>query len=281
MHEGYLIVNANSENSNQVELLAYSIKKIDSKRRIVATTGDRNLDRISNVDDVVYVNYDNENQVFGYFNSLRVSPFEKTIALLPDQILTKFDTELWTVLNNMTAIVLPEQKINFAGDRIWPSAYLKDSIEEKTFSRASVINAVYLNRTRGADDILQFACDFCSTFNYENVVAWIQDRDDIFLPVFPETLWEQWVFGFMSTMFEDKFMTLNFINCIDLSIQENNFWSPFWSKEPWTKFLTYWITDKGDIKIENYVQLGLIKYQHADWLSKDNINLLKDVNERV
>ena len=44
----------------------------------------------------------------------------------------------------------------------------------------------------------------------------------------------------------------------------------------WPEFLSYWVNEQGDIKIENYVQLGLVKYNTSAWLTDSTlINLRK------
>lgn len=278
MNEGYLIVNATNDNLKQVELLVHSIKKIDKSRPIIIASCNTDLKTISGITDIVTVE-NVDNKVLQYFKCLLASPLDKTIALLPDQILTEFNVDVWESLRGMGPIVIPEKKLNFAGDRIWPSAYWMDSMEEKTFGHASVINAIYLDQACGARDVLGLAIDICSSYQQQEFLTWVKQQSDLgeslSLPIFPEFLWEQWILSFLRTVLQEKIRQFDFVNCIDLSIQENNFWNPIWSKEAWNKFLTYWVTDKSEIKIENFIQKGLIKYQHAGWLSEENLTLLK------
>jgi len=279
MLEGYMIVNATRNNLPQVGLLVHSIKKVDASRPIVVTTFDPELTNIQGITDLIRIEGDIKNTVLQYFKSLVETPFEKTIAFLPDQILTAFNVDVWEPLRGMGPIVIPEKKISFSGDRIWPSAYWQDSAEEKTFGYSSVINAIYLNQNMGAKDIIGIAIDICSSYDQTEFLHWIKKKadsgDTTALPVFPEFLLEQWIVSLLRMVLEDKIRVFDFVNCIDLSIQENNFWNPIWSKEPWSKFLTYWVTETSQIKIENFVQHGLIKYQHAGWLSDDNLKMLK------
>jgi len=280
MEEGYLIVNATNENLIQVELLIYSIKKIDPSRPVIVTTFDEELKNVKGVTDLIHLDSVGENKVLQYFKSLLATPLEKTIALLPDQLLTKFNVDVWESLRGMGPIIIPEKKLSFAGDRIWPSAYWQDSAEEKTFGYASVLNAVYLNQSYGAKDILGIAVDLCASYEQQEFLEWSRQLsdsgDDLLLPTFPEFLWEQWVVSFLRNVLEDKIKTFDFVDCIDLSIQENNFWNPIWSKESWNKFLSYWVTEEGKLKIENFIQLGLVKYQHTGWLSEEYLSLLKN-----
>ena len=87
--EGYLIVNLNKNNAEQIELLAGSIKAIDATRRVVAITND-GIKTVINVDEVIRLDGLCDDDTFNYFFTLLHSPFEKTMAFMPDQIMTSF-----------------------------------------------------------------------------------------------------------------------------------------------------------------------------------------------
>lgn len=278
MNEGYLILASAVEDPTQIDILSRSIRKLDHQRPIFVVTRDSTLKNFRATTDILVLDTGGEDQVVDYFQSLLLTPLDKTIALHADQILTNFNLSTWEALNTMAPVVIPNKKLNFSGDSIMPDAYWRDSIEQKIFKHSSVINAVYLNQSMGASDILQLAIDLSKSYNYQDIILWAKDfseSNSLFLPPFPEFLWEQWVFSFLRSVFNERIKTFDFMNCIDLSLQENNHWNPNWSSAPWHTFLTSWVTDKGDIKIENFVQQGLVRYQHADWLSKENIDLLK------
>ena len=284
MDEGYLIVNATSDNIKQVELLVHSIKAIDPERPITVTTFDDNVKKITSA-EVLEMDSTITNKVLQYFKSLHAAPYDKTIALLPDQLLTYFNVDVWEALRGMGPVVIPKHKYSFSGEVNWPSAYWMDGVEEKTFNHASVINAVYLNKQFGSMDVMGLAIDVCSSYDQQDYLEWLKDRSneggDFLLPVFPEYLWEQWVISFLRHTLGETIRTFDFVKCIDLSLQENNYWNPIWSKEHWTKFLTYWVTETGQLKIENFIQLGLVKYQHDGWLSEENLKLLKNIDGTV
>lgn len=280
MDEGYLILNATGDNQIQVDLLAHSIASIDPSRPIAVVSMDENFKNSNSNIQVIELDRVGDNVVLHYFKSIVASPFVKTMAFLPDQLLTKFNVGVWESLRGMGPMVIPEKKLSFSGERIWPSAYWKDSVEEKTFGYSSVINAIYVDQTSGSKDIMGLAIDLCSSYEQKEYLTWIKEKSDsddvLSLPVFPEFMWEQWVVSFLRLILQEKIRTFNFVDCIDLSIQENNYWNPIWSKEPWNRFLTHWVTETGEIKIENFIQLGLIKYQHRGWLSEENIKLIKN-----
>ena len=62
---------------------------------------------------------------------------------------------------------------------------------------------------------------------------------------------------------------------IKRSKQENNFINNNWTRR-WSEFLTYWVNDSGVVKIENFVQLGLVKYESCGWLNDESLTNLKN-----
>ena len=117
MDEGYLIINSHSENVLEVNLLIQSIKKIDSKRPVCVAVSDKDLKFIE-ADKVIYV--EEQNPTVAFFKSMLASPYIKTIAVLPDQILTAFNTDIWENLRGMESIVLPKNRFSFNDEIINP-----------------------------------------------------------------------------------------------------------------------------------------------------------------
>ena len=74
--------------------------------------------------------------------------------------------------------------------------------------------------------------------------------------------------SFLQTITDDKITTFDFIHCIDLSKQENNYVNNNWTRR-WSEFLTYWVNEDGLVKIENFVQRGLVKYESSAWLTQE------------
>lgn len=276
--EGYLIVHLNKDNIDQVELLAGSIKAIDATRRVVSITNDE-IKTINNVDEVIRLDGLCDDGTFNYFFSLLNSPFEKTVALMPDQILTAFNVDVWESLRGLGAMVVPKNRFAFNGEVIDTRAYWKGSIEHKSFNQTTNINAVYYNKAEGADELLGFALNLCGSYKQDDAIEWSKiknnDNEDVMLPFFPEFLWQEWVITFIRTLNPELIKEFDFVPCIDLSMQEMNHWNGIWSRENWNKFLNYWVSDVPEIKIENFIQRGLVRYQHTGWLTDDNIKLLK------
>lgn len=275
--EGYLIPLVTSDNLWQAELLAHSIKSIDPDRRVVAVT--RDLISSSILNQVIQLAGLCDDDNFNYFFSLLNSPFEKTIALMPDQILTKFNTDVWESLRGLGGVVLPKNRHSFSGEQISDTVYWRGNIENKSFGRTSNINAVYINKSEGADELLGFALTLCGNYQQDAAIEWVKEKNklnqEVLLPFFPEYLWSEWVVSFITTLNPERIKRFDFVNCIDLSKQEMNHWNQVWSREHWSTFLNYWVTDTPEIKIENFIQHGLIRYQHAGWLTTERIRLLK------
>jgi len=281
MSEGYLIPLLTEENHEQVEMLACTIKKIDPLRKVVAVSH-KQLNSLKGVDQIKVLDGLCDDATFNYFFSLLHSPFDKTIAFLPDQILTKFNTDVWEGLRGLGSMVMLKNRYSFSGETIPDAAYWKGDIELKSFGIASNINAIYFDKTQDASDILGFAIKLCGHYNHTDALNWAKDKnadgEDIFLPFFPEFLWPEWVMSFVQTVLQDKIVTFDFIHSIDLGKQEMNHWAPIWSREPWSRFLNYWVTDAGELKIENFVQHGLVKYQHAGWITDKVSRTFKGTN---
>ena len=279
-NEGYLIPLVSSGNLWQAELLAHSIKAIDPDRAVVAISAEQLLSSV--LDKVILLDGLCDDDNFNYFFSLLHSPFEKTIAFLPDQILTKFNVGAWESLRGLGGVVLPKNRYSFSGELISDTVYWRGNIENKSFDRTSNINAVYINKSEGAEELLGFALTLCGNYQQDAAIEWVKEKNklnqEVLLPFFPEYLWSEWVISFLATLNPERIKRFDFVNCIDLSKQEMNHWNAIWSREHWSTFLNYWVTDAPEIKIENFIQHGLLRYQHTGWLTDDRIRLLKGLH---
>jgi hypothetical protein len=270
MNEGYLILNANEENIVEVNLLIQSIKHIDSSRHVCVSTNQNNL-KFADADDTVFV--DEKNPTVGFFKSLLSSPYTKTIALLPDQLLTAFNPNLWENLRSINAILLPQNRYGFNDKIIDPALYGLSQLEIKSFGITSIPNAIYFNKDHGCDYVFGLAIILSSNYSQSDYIDFFADKEHS-MPSFPEFIWPSWMLSFLQTITDAKISTFDFMHCIDLSKQENNYMNNNWSRR-WSEFLTYWVNDTGDIKIENFIQRGLIKYDSSAWLTEETTQNLK------
>ena len=270
MSEGYLIVNGNIDNQIEIELLIRSIEKIDPYRP-VSVIVDNNDIKFIEADEVIYLN--EANPTLGYFKALLASPYTKTIALLPDQLLTAFDTVVWENLRGLDSIVLPKNRYLFNGQIINPTLYNTASTELKSFGLYSIPNAVFFNKDKGCDNIFGLAAILCANYDQDDYINFFVDKEHE-MPSFPKFIWSSWVMSLLQTITSRKISTFDFMHCIDLSKQENNFINNNWTRQ-WSEFLTYWVNDDGVLKIENFVQSGLVKYQSCGWLTEEVISNLK------
>lgn len=275
MNEGYLIVNCKNENLTQVEFLIKSIRFFDPERPISIITGEKNLrGSLPYVDKVINIDID-ENITKVYFESLLKSPYEKTIAFLPDQILTDFNPNVWENLRGMNSIVMPKTKQNFNGEKLDATAYYQGTIEEKTFGQSSILNAVFFNKSKGCDYIFGTAVLISAHYEQAKFIDFVVENELDSLPSFPDYMWPEWLLTFLHKILGFKITKFDFINCIDLSKRENSYINDNWSKRPWTEFLSYWVNELGSIKIENYVQSGLVKYSTSAWLTESTLTNLR------
>ena len=277
MTEGYLILGLTVDNIKQCELLAQSIKRLDSTRPVVAVTYSDTEFRLIDIDDVVYTDtYTVTPNGLEYFNSVMSSPFDRTIALLPTQLLTQFNPGVWENLRSLGPIVFPKDMLSYSYEQIDPAIYSTSAAELKAFGYASNINAGYFDKTLGSDDIMGLAMIFASYNNIE-YLSWLQEykqNNNTTLPIFPEYIWPQWIISLVRTISDDRIKIYNFVDCIELKIQDNNTHNNKWSKSTWNTFLKYWVTDSGEIKIENFIQNGLVHYTDVNWMSNDDLTNL-------
>lgn len=271
MREGYLILNAHEKNVIEVNLLIQSIKNIDSTRSVCVASTSSDLTFVD-ADDVVCI--DEKNPTVGFFKSLLASPYTKTIALLPDQLLTAFDPNIWENLRSLNSIVFPKNRYAFNDKIIDPAMYGLSYREIKSFGLSTIPNAIYFNKDYGSDYIFGLAIILSSNYDQNAYIDFFADKEHS-MPPFPEYVWPSWMLSFLQTITDEKISTFDFMHCIDLSKQENNFINNNWTKR-WSEFLTYWVNDQGEIKIENFIQRGLIKYDSSAWLTEETKQNLKN-----
>jgi len=270
MSEGYLIINGTEENHVEVDLLITSIKRIDPTRPVSVIVNDVNV-RFIEADKVLVLKENNPTLL--YFKSLLMSPYAKTIGLLPDQLLTMFDTSVWENLRGLDPIVIPKNRYSFSGQIIDPALYPNSSTELKSFGISSVPNAIFFNKEKECDYIFGLATVLCANYNQDQYIEFFAGKDHE-MPTFPKYIWPTWILSLLQLITTSKISTYDFINCIDLSKQENNFINNNWTKR-WSEFLTYWVNDEGVLKIENFVQQGLVKYESSGWLTEETLANLK------
>ncbi len=276
MSEGYLITNCSLKNATQVEILAKSIRFFDSERPISIVVDQAGVkDLICHIDEEIVMDTDSEIPVANYFHSLLSSPYEKTIAFQPDQILTNFNPAVWENLRGMNSIVIPKTRYSFNGEKITPDVYHNGAIEEKSFDDSSILNAIFFNKSKGCDYVFGMAVVIASQYNQNEFIDFFAEIPDNSMPPFPEYLWPEWVMTLMSRILNIKITKFDFIDCIDLSTRENSYVNNNWAKRRWPEFLSYWVNDQGSIKIENYVQLGLVKYATGAWLTETSLTNLR------
>lgn len=275
MTEGYLIVNCNMKNLTRVELLIKSIRLFDKERPISVIAHEDNLKKyLLYVDQEIYIE---PSKILSatYFHSLLASPYTKTIAFNPDQILTNFNVDVWENLRGMNSIVIPKTRTSFNGELLDYSLYTEGSAEQKSFGEGSIIDAIYFNKDKGCDYVFGMAVLIASQYNQNQFIDFFADNENNAMPPFPKYIWPEWLMSLMYKILGLKITKFDFINLIDLSVRENSYVKDQWSKKPWTEFLSHWVNDLGDIKIENYVQLGLVKYNTSAWLTEDTLTNLR------
>lgn len=279
MTEGYLITGVNADNLKYLELMINDINHLDPSRKISIAGSNTGLIENSLIDSKIEfdVEYIEKNPNIIYFSSVMQSPYDRTIVFLPDQLLTEFNTEVWENLRGLGPIVFPKTRKSFSYEDIPNAAYSGASVEEKTFGFSVILNCAYYDKTLGSDSLLGFAVNLAASYSFEDYVTWFgenKQQQDILLPSFPKWITPSWVMCLLKAISPEKIKFYDFITCIDLGIQDNNYWNKRWSELSWNKFLSYWVTDNGDVKIENFIQKGLIKYETTGWINEKNFKIL-------
>ena len=279
MTEGYLITGVTANNLKFVEILVNDINHLDPSRKIsLAGSGIENIENSLVASKICFeADFIEKNPNIIYFSSVMQSPYDRTIVFLPDQLLTEFNVEVWENLRGLGPVVFPKTRKSFAYEEISNAAYSSTDLEEKTFGFSIIMNCAYYDKTLGSDSLLGFAMNLSASYQFEDYVAWFNENkkhQDIMLPSFPKWITPSWVLCLAKSIAPEKIKFYDFITCIDLSLQENNYWNKRWSEVSWNKFLSYWVTDAGDIKIENFIQRGLIKYETTGWFDEKNLKIL-------
>lgn len=277
MSEGYLITDCSMKNLTQVELLIKSIKCFDPTKPISIIAHEKNLKKyLLYVDNEIFIEKNKRSiPTAVYFHSLLQSPYEKTITFQPDQLLTDFDPSVWENLRGMNSIVLPKTRFSFNGQTIDSSIYHKGDLEEKSFETSSILNSLYFNKTKGCDYVFGMCVLIASKYNQHTFIDFLAANELTSMPTLPEYLWPEWLMTLMYKILPAKMTKFDYLHCVDLSIRENSYVNNNWSKRPWTEFLSYWVNETGSIKIENFVQNGLIKYNTSAWLTEETLANLR------
>lgn len=275
MSEGYLIVNCSKNNLTQVEILVKSIRYFDKSRPISIIGYETDLKKyLLYIDKELQIEPSNETA--DYFRFLLGTPYEKTIAFAPDQILTDFDPKVWKNLTTMNDVVIPKNRYSFNGEEIESSLYLHSNIEQKSFNESSILNAIFFSRSKVSKLIFEMAALIASNYDQNKFIDFFSKREKSSMPPLPEQLWPEWLMTMLYKVMNLKITKFDFVNCVDLSKRENSFVNENWSRKNWPEFLSHWVNDAGIIKIENFVQTGLIKYSTDAWLTDSTlVNLRK------
>jgi hypothetical protein len=275
MSEGYLIVGCSMKNLTQVELLAKSIRLADPARPISIISYDAGLkDYILHIDQDIIFESRRMNSTAAYFHSLLKSPYEKTIAFLPDQLLIDFNTDVWENLRGMNSIVIPKTVKSFNGEIIPADQTARGQIEQQSFGEQSVLNAIFFNRNKACDYIFGMCSLLAHNYNQNTFIDFFAKQPNN-MPSFPEKIWPSWLLSMMTQMLPAKITKFNFLECVDLSPREQCYTNNNWATKAWPEFLSCWVNDTGSIKIENFVQTGLVKYNTSSWLTDANLTNLR------
>jgi hypothetical protein len=170
---------------------------------------------------------------------------------------------------------MPKTRSSFNGELLDYSLYSEGSNEQKSFGEGSIIDAIFFNKDKGCDYVFGMAVLIASQYNQNEFIDYFADKENNSMPAFPKYIWPEWLMSLMYKILPFKITKFDFVNLIDLKIRENSYVNDSWSKKPWPEFLSYWVNDTGDIKIENYIQLGLVKYSTSAWLTEDSLTNLR------
>jgi len=282
MKEIYIIHCEQSDDVLSSELLAESIRRFDDSRDIIITTPVPAVEFSKGTNLHLYEA--TPNPTLNYFKSAVDVNCDRAIFFKSDQILTHFSTECWETLRNLSSIVTLKTKLSFAGEEINPKVYYLDSVNIANLGSTKNLNAVYFDFSKNARQLLGFCIDFSSNYDYNSIQQFThalrEKNATVALPAFPEFTWPSWVFTYVSLLFEEEFIEFDFLDNIDLSKQDYNIEDHIWSTRSWHQFLSYWVTDIGQLKIENFIQSGLVKYQNTNWLNDIILARLKQAYDQ-
>jgi len=278
MKEIYLINCSNKAELDQAKVLAVSLRHFD-KSRPVYIAGPKELEE--QYPNFITFGYESEgNYTHDYFTALIESDFDRAIYFTPWQICQYFDPAVWEPLRNLTPIVGLNIKKMYNESIIDPSVYFEDKVNIATLNTTFNNSAIYVDNTKNAKKIIGSCIDLAASYSLDEVNQVVEklleeNKEVALLDNFPDSVWPSWVLSLYSIVYEDLFFKYDFVNNIDLSRQEcaNN---EQWRTSKWNHFLRYHVDNDGILRIENFVQKGLVTYRDPSWLSDDNIvKLLK------
>jgi hypothetical protein len=272
MNEGYLIIGANKDTVRQTNLLISSIRYNDPTRPVAVATQDKSIQKEFTADTVVVVPY--EDDITTVFKSYLLSPYEKTIAFQTNQLLTDFTPSVWENLRGMNSIVILKTRHSHCMSAIDPMVYYKSSTEQKSFSTHSLINAIYFNKEQGSDYVFGLAVVIASNYDQNLLIDYFSNKENS-MPAFPKYIWPEWLMSLFYQCLEYKIVKYDFVRLIDLRRREMIDQQDDWNSSNWQDFLTYWVTQDGLVKIENFIQLGLIQFRGDEWLDDRYIKHLE------
>ena len=277
MKEAYVIHCENDKQVQSAELLATTLKFYDSSR-IVAVTTPCNATAFK-VITTVHTYESTSNPTLNYFKAIVDLDYDRILYFKADQLMTHFTTDAWETLRNLSSVVTLADRLDFSGEKIQPEVYYQDSINLKTVQETTNTNVVYFDFSKSARQLIGFCIDFSSDYSYESVQSFVRDMRDlgnhVDLPNFPEYIWPSWVLSFTSKVFDDEFIKFNFVDNIDLSRQELNIKDGIWASKRWNHFLSHWFTEQGQLKIENFIQSGLVKYENIAWITNSHYDRIQ------
>jgi hypothetical protein len=277
MKEAYVIHCEDDKQVQSAELLATTLKFYDSSRPIVVVTPCTPTS--FKVIKEVRAYESTSNPTLNYFKAIVDLDYDRILYFKPDQLMTHFTIDAWETLRNLSSVVTLEDRLDFAGEKILPDVYYQDSINIKTIQKTTNVNVVYFDFSKSARQLIGFCIDFSSDYSYESAQLFVRAAKDagtaVDLPQFPEYIWPSWLLSFASIVFDEEFIKFNFVDNIDLSRQEFNIKDSIWASKRWNHFLSHWFTERGQLKIENFIQSGLIKYENIAWITDSHYDRIQ------
>jgi hypothetical protein len=204
----------------------------------------------------------------GLLDTLTNSPYENTLFLYSDSLVLSDINDIYAQLD-FYDIVMNDQLLDFKGSNITRQLYEQRKIIVKNNLTDVWSNAILYKKT---DNLLEWTklahriITFWQFFRDQHLTEY--GIDDKLRLKFNTALC-------LAMKLADTTVARGF-PLTTLSMQEENTASLAWANLDWFVFLNAWILDNGQVKVENYVQSGILHYGKS-WMNDDIYNRLLKV----
>jgi len=209
----------------------------------------------------------NQAATTGMLRAMDQTPYTGTLFVYSDSVIMSDISGVFDLLD-ITDFVFPTVT-DFMGQRPSCDLYYSRRIIEKNNLPDIWSNTFCFNKSDSTSRLISRAYHIFNNWNaYSSVLTKEYSIEDN--PLQFNTILS------MAVFLEDIPVMQNSFKFTNLSKQPGNMWIRSAADLNWFAYLNNWITDDCILKVENYVQQGIVHYA-SEWMSADTLARIKDV----